>query len=203
MIVFTMKLTFSYFISYWSNHRTVTSRPSYRWQLGDNTSPGTGPFLSHLLIRVLNSQQLESFRGAVRFLRMENSYLKGDYSMRELGELPPLAVPTSRPRLPTPPLDESGLSDTDESDAESSPKDPSVRTLTTETKALYREVIKFSSTPRVVDLSARKTDEGNTKAWIPKKKTPTYQVWERKAQAAHLSRRVQGLLERTSAMKIP
>jgi dynactin 1 len=132
---------------------------------------------------------------------MENSYLKGNDSMRELGELPPLPVPTSSPRLPTPPLDESGLSDTDESDAESSSKAPSVRTLTTETKALYREVIKFSSTPRVVDLSVTKTGEGNTKAWIPKKKTPTYQVWERKAQAARLSRRVQGLLERTSAME--
>ena len=120
--------------------------------------------------------------------------------MRELGELPPLPVPTSSPRLPTPPLDESGLSDTDESDTESSPKAPSVRTLTTETKALYREVIKFSSTPRVVDLSATKTGEGSTKAWIPQKKTPTYQVWERKAQAARLSRRVQGLLERTSAI---
>ena len=120
--------------------------------------------------------------------------------MRELGELPPLPILTPSPRLPTPPLDESGLSDTDESDAESSHKAPSVRTLTTETKALYREVIKFSSTPRVVDLSAMKTGEGNTKAWVPKKKTPTYQVLERKAQAARLSRRVQGLLERTSAI---
>ncbi|KAH9996492.1 dynein associated protein-domain-containing protein [Russula vinacea] len=133
-------------------------------------------------------EQLESFRGAIRFLRMENSYLKGNDSLRELDELPPLPVPTSSPRLPTPPLDASGLSDTDESDTETTPKIPSVRSLRTETKALYREVIKFSSTPRVVDLSATKTGEGNTKAW-------------RKAQAAHLSRRVQGLLERTSAME--
>jgi dynactin 1 len=132
---------------------------------------------------------------------MENSYLKGNDSLRELDELPPIPVPTSGPRHPTPPLDASDLSDTDESDAESSPKFPSVRSLTTETKALYREVIKFSSTPRVVDLSTTKTGEGNTKVWIPKKKTPTYQVMERKAQAARLSRRVQGLLERTSAME--
>jgi dynactin 1 len=118
--------------------------------------------------------------------------------MRELGELPPL--PVLSPRLPTPPLDASGLSDTDESDAESSHRVPSVRSLTTETKALYREVIKFSSTPRVVDLSATKTGDGSTKAWVPKKKTPTYQVWERKAQAERLNRRVQGLLERTSGM---
>jgi dynactin 1 len=132
---------------------------------------------------------------------MENSYLKGNDSVRELDELPLLPVPTSSPRLPTPPLDASGLSDTDESDTETTPKIPSVRSLRTETKALYREVIKFSSKARVVDLSAMKTGEGNTKAWVPKKKTPTYQVWERKAQAAHLSRRVQGLLERTSAME--
>jgi dynactin 1 len=118
--------------------------------------------------------------------------------MRELSELPPL--PALSPRLPTPPLDASGLSDTDESDAESNHKVSSVRSLTTETKALYREVIKFSSTPRVVDLSVTKTGDGSAKVWVPKKKTPTYQVWERKAQAERLNRRVQGLLERTSAM---
>lgn len=132
---------------------------------------------------------------------MENSYLKGNDLMRELDELPSLPVPKSGPRLPTPPLDASGLSDTDDSDSEPSLKVPSVRSLTTETKALYREVIKFSSTPRVVDLSATKTSDGSTKVWMPKKKTPTYQVWERKAQAERLSRRVQGLLERTNAIE--
>jgi len=117
--------------------------------------------------------------------------------MRELAELPPLPVPTLGSRQPTPPLDASGLSDTDESDEESNVKVPSVRSLATETKALYKEVIKFSSTPRVVDLSATKT---SGKAWMPKKKTPTYQVLERKAQADRLNRRVQGLLERTSGI---
>lgn len=143
-------------------------------------------------------EQLESFRGAVRFLRMENSYLKGNDLMREIDELPPL--PETRRRLPTPPLDTSGLSDTDESDTESSHKVPSVRSLAMETKALYKEVIKFSSTPRVVDLSTMKTSQGGGKGWVPKKKTPTYQVWERKTQAERLNRRVQGLLERTTAM---
>lgn len=143
-------------------------------------------------------EQLESFRGAVRFLRMENSYLKGNDLMREIEELPPL--PETKHRLPTPLLDASGLSDTDESDTESKYKVPSVRSLATETKTLYREVIKFSSTPRVVDLSTTKTSQGGGKGWVPRKKTPTYQVWERKTQAERLNRRVQGLLERTSAM---
>ncbi|KAN0135638.1 Dynein associated domain containing protein [Lactarius tabidus] len=143
-------------------------------------------------------EQLESFRGAVRFLRMENSYLKGNDLMREIEELPPL--PETKHRLPTPPLDTSGLSDTDDSDTESKYKVPSVRSLATETKTLYREVIKFSSTPRVVDLSTTKTGQGGGKVWVPRKKTPTYQVWERKTQAERLNRRVQGLLERTSGM---
>ncbi|KAF8273848.1 dynactin [Lactarius quietus] len=142
-------------------------------------------------------EQLENFRGAVRFLRKENSYLKGNDLMREIEELPRL--PETH-RLPTPPLDISGLSDTDESDTESKHKVPSVRSLATETKTLYREVIKFSSTPRVVDLSTTKTSQGGGKGWVPRKKTPTYQVWERKTQAERLNRRVQGLLERTSAM---
>ncbi|KAH9082254.1 dynein associated protein-domain-containing protein [Lactarius deliciosus] len=147
-------------------------------------------------------EQLESFRGAVRFLRMENSYLKGNDLMREIDELPPL--PETRHRLVTPPLDTSGLSDTDESDTEteSSHKVPSVRSLAMETKSLYKEVIKFSSTPRVVDLSTMKTGQGSGKGWVPRKKTPTYQVWERKTQAERLNRRVQGLLERTSAITV-
>jgi dynactin 1 len=122
--------------------------------------------------------------------------------MRELAKLPPLPVPTFGSRQPTPPLDASGLSDTDESDEESNVKVPSVRSLTTETKALYKEVIKFSSTPRVVDLSATKTSGGNAKVWMPRKKTPTYQVLERKAQADRLNRRVQGLLERANMIPL-
>jgi len=189
-------------ISCWSSHGAVAKCPKRRRQPRNDTPPRTGLFPC-MLIRIVysDSQQLESFRGAVRFLRMENSYLKGNDLMRELDELPSLPVPKSLSRLPTPPLDASGLSDTDDSDSEPSLKVPSVRSLTTETKALYREVIKFSATPRVVDLSATKTSDGNTKAWMPKKKTPTYQVWERKAQAERLSRRVQGLLERTNAME--
>ncbi|KAI0066601.1 hypothetical protein BV25DRAFT_1820618 [Artomyces pyxidatus] len=145
-------------------------------------------------------EQLEGFRGAVRFLRMENSYLKGQDLLKEIQELPPLPEPIRRP--PTPPLAPSGLSDTDDSDSES-PSPPSLRALATERKLLYREVINFSSTPRVVDLSVAtsKDSEGrvkSSKAWMPVKKTPAYQFWERRRDAEQLNRRVQALLERTN-----
>lgn len=84
---------------------------------------------------------------------------------------------------------------------------PTLRSLTTETKMLYRDVIRFSSSPRVVDLSALNAQRiesrnggGSGRGWMPKKKTPAAQVLERKKQAEKLGRRVQGLLERASAL---
>ena len=38
------------------------------------------------------------------------------------------------------------------------------------------------------------------RGWLPKKKTPAYQVLERKLEGERLGRRVQGLLERTNAI---
>jgi dynactin 1 len=76
--------------------------------------------------------------------------------------------------------------------------------LTTETKLLYRDVIKFSSSPRVVDLSAlhaKRAEAKGGKVWIPKKLTPAHQVLERKLEAEKLGRRVQGLLDRASMIR--
>lgn len=144
-------------------------------------------------------EQLEALRGTVRFLRMENSYLKGQDLLREIQTLPLLPEPINRE--PTPPLEPSGLSDTDsDSDEPSSP--PTLRSLATETKLLYRDVIKFSTTPRVVDLSelnARRA-EGKAKSWVPRKKNPAQQVYERKMEAERLTRRVRGLLEKANTI---
>lgn len=151
---------------------------------------------SHLL------EQLDALRGTVRYLRTENSYLKGQDLLREIQSLPPLPEPVIREA--TPPLDPSGLSDTEDSDSE--PSTPlTLRSLATETKMLYRDVIKFSSSPRVVDLSAlnAKRAEARTtggKVWMPKKKMPRHQILQRKLEAERLSRRVQGLMDRTSAL---
>jgi dynactin 1 len=145
--------------------------------------------------------QIDALRGTVRFLRTENSYLKGHDLLREIESLPPL--PESINRLPTPPLDPSGLSDSDDSDSDTLPPPPTLRSLTAETKMLYRDVIKFSSSPRVVDLSAlnaKRAEAKGGKVWMPKKKTPAHQVLERKMEGERLSRRIQGLLDRTSAI---
>jgi dynactin 1 len=68
---------------------------------------------------------------------------------------------------------------------------------------LYRDVIRFSSSPRVVDLSslhAKRAEAKGGKIWIPKKQTPAHHIWERKMEAEQLSRRVKGLLDRASAI---
>ncbi|KAF8555146.1 dynactin [Imleria badia] len=153
---------------------------------------------SHLL------EQIEALRGTVRFLRTENSYLKGQDLLKEIQALPSLPDPF-RP-LPTPPLDPSTLSESDsdaESDLPPSPP-PTIRALATETKMLYQDVIKFSSSPRVVDLSAmhakRTEGEGKTRGWMRRKDMPAQQVLERKMEAERLSRRVRGLMDRASAL---
>lgn len=138
----------------------------------------------------------------MRFLRTENSYLKGHDLLRDIQTLPPLPEPFIRE--PTPPLDPSGLSDSEDSDSEPSPP-PTLRSLATETKLLYRDVIKFSSSPRVVDLSVLNAKRAEAKAtggkvWLPKSKTPGHQILQRKLEAERLSRRVQGLMDRASAL---
>ena len=164
-------------------------------------------------------EQIEALRGTVRFLRTENSFLKGQDLLKDLEALPALPEPVSR--LPTPPLVPSGHSDSEEEDEEP-PTPPTLRTLAAESKLLYRDVIKYTSSPRVVDLSVLKkkraesasggvdgADGGEeksaagaagTRAWLPRKKTPAYQVWERKQEGERLGRRVQALLERTNSL---
>ncbi|KAG7100040.1 hypothetical protein E1B28_001826 [Marasmius oreades] len=146
----------------------------------------------------------ESLRNTVRFLRTENMYLKGHDLLKEIESLPPLPLIN---RMPTPVLDPSGLSDTDSDESDSEglskppPPPPTLRSLATETKLLYRDVIQFSSSSKVVDLSemnARRKAGG--RVWIPKKKMPAQQVLERKMAAERLSRRVRGLLDRASGI---
>ena len=139
----------------------------------------------------------------MRFLRTENSYLKSQDLLKEIQALPPLPEPVRRP--PTPPLDPSTLSDSEESESDLPSPPPTIRSLATETKMLYRDVIKYSSSPRVVDLSAlhgkRAEGEGKTtRGWMRRKNIPAQQVLERKMEGERLSRRVRGLMDRASAL---
>ena len=145
--------------------------------------------------------QIDALRGTVRFLRHENSYLKGQDLLRDLETLPPLPAPASRQS--TPPLVASGNSDASDSDSDDPLGPVSLRTLTAESKLLFRDVIKYASSPRVVDLSVMRTQRGEgedkpIRPWLPKKKTPAHQVLERKLEGERLGRRVKGLLERTN-----
>ena len=143
-------------------------------------------------------------RGAVRYLRRENSYLKGQDLLREIQALPPIPDFSSRPS--TPPLDSSDSTSESDSDSEEASHPPSLRSLAAETNVLYRDVLTFSSTPRVVDLSAinkKRTDPmHHGRGWIPKKLTPSYQLLQRKAAAEELSRRVKGLLEKAGSLGV-
>ncbi|KAL5533874.1 hypothetical protein ACEPAG_334 [Sanghuangporus baumii] len=148
-------------------------------------------------------EQIEALRGAVRYLRRENSYLKGQDLLREIQALPPIPDFSSRPS--TPPLDPSDSTSESDSDSESS-HPPSLRSLATETSILYRDVLTFSSTPRVVDLSLinkkRMDPSHHGRGWMPKKLTPSYQLLQRKMAAEELSRRVKGLLEKASSVGV-
>jgi dynactin 1 len=126
---------------------------------------------------------------------MENMHLKGHDLLKEIEALPPLYPP----RSPTPSLAPDSGSDTDEDNDErpKTPKQPTLRDLTTETKLLYRDVIKFSAEPKVVDLSLRKRGAG----WVPKKKMPAQQVLDRKLEMERLGRRVKGLVEKASGLR--
>ncbi|KZV79203.1 hypothetical protein EXIGLDRAFT_632417 [Exidia glandulosa HHB12029] len=144
---------------------------------------------SHLL------EQIDSLRGTVRFLRQENSYLKGQDLLKEIRQLPDL--PSYTPPPLTPPD-----SPTSSASSEGPVTPPTtLRSLALETKTLYRDVIAFSSAPKVVDLSAlnkRKTDGGP--AWIPMRDSPAHQLLQRKRAADELSRKVRALRERAEVV---
>lgn len=164
----------------------------------------------------------------MRFLRTENGYLKGQDMLRELRSLPPLDVP-SKFYVPssTPPLvPDTGSDD----DVPASPKrsrqkvnmekattvsptvheespvtvtgkrETSLRALSTETKLLYRELLDYSASPKLVDLQS--LGAAVKKGWVPQRKTAAHQLWERKREGEKLSRRVKGLMEKVENVRM-
>ena len=185
-----------------SPNRSTTRRDGERTgrgELGNIVSPRAGKFLVHSGNgATLTIRQIDALRRTLRFLRTENSYLKGQDLLREIESLPRLPTPVLRE--PTPPLVPSGLSDSDDSDLDGPATPISLHTLAAESKLLYREVFKYTASPRVVDITSRSGKDG-ARAWMPKKKTPAYQVWERRMEGEKLGRRLKGLLERTNSIQ--
>ncbi|KIO30933.1 hypothetical protein M407DRAFT_222067 [Tulasnella calospora MUT 4182] len=140
-------------------------------------------------------KQIENLRGTIRFLRSENSYLKGQDLLREIYALPDLPEYTP----PTPPLSPS-LSPSPPSSPDIDSK-PTLRSLATETKVLRREVMHYASSIRVVDLSSVNAKKG--KGWVPQRVSPIGQLWEQRAEGEKLARRVKGLMERTGSLVVP
>lgn len=227
--------------------------------------------VSHLL------EQIESLRGAVRFLRTENGYLKGQEMLKEIQSLPSLKNTIGSdgydfgysqgvqghghdaPRTPSLTAD-SGNSDIDDDEeirtrashvtgkrtlakkgkagdnetvskggprerdkqrkmgkgtklsnqannlddssnlthAHRSHSKPSLQALTTESKILYRELLEYSASPKLVDLAA--LEEERKRGWMPQRKTTAYQLWERKRVGDRLKQQVEGLRVQTARL---
>ncbi|KAI5478786.1 dynactin [Pseudohyphozyma bogoriensis] len=130
-------------------------------------------------------EQIDSLRGAVRFLRSENSYLKSQDLLAELEHLPSYSLPPSAPTapagVPSPP-------------GRTLPHDPVAlrQSFATESKLLLREARLLSSTPRVVDLSLARPS-GTVAGWQPSARAPENQYLAEKERVRSLGRKVEKL----------
>lgn len=133
-------------------------------------------------------QQIDSLRGAVRFLRSENSYIKSQDLLAELDDLPSYTTP--RPQ-PSPPREPTGL-------PAAHSANPPPLSFATQSKLLLREARLISSTPRLVDLSLVKV--GGKPGWQPSARAPRNQLLAEKERSRALSRKVQQLWEMRPTM---
>jgi dynactin 1 len=174
-------------------------------------------------------EQIESLRGAVRFLRRENGYLKGQEMLKEIQSLPSLGSPGMAydgPSLPTlsTDIDEDGGVDDDPSTVQTSRRkstamhgkkstaevdeEPltgarkegkaSLQSLSRDSKLLYRELLEYSASPKLVDLEA--LEKERKVGWMPHKKTAAYELWERKREGDRLRKQVKGLRLQTARL---
>lgn len=180
---------------------------------------------SHLL------EQIESLRGAVRFLRTENGYLKGQDLLKEIQSLPSLgpAPYGHTPQLPYVTADGADEIDSDDplktgghavhtkgKNGDDQPRlnkeeaaggvhakgekasSSSLQALSTESKVLYRELLEYSASAKLIDLEALERERNQ--GWMPQRKTTAYQLWERKREGDRLKKQVQGLRLHTARL---
>lgn len=130
-------------------------------------------------------EQIDSLRGAVRFLRSENSYLKSQDLLAELEQLPTYAA------VPSPAAAAHGIPTRPQ---QLLTTDPAVfrQSFAAESKLLLREARVLSATPRLVDLSLVKPG-GRSAGWQPSARAPESQFLAEKERARTLGRKVERL----------
>ena len=80
-------------------------------------------------------------------------------------------------------------------------RSPPIGRLLEETNLLYRDVISFSASARVVNLRTKDNKlAGQNKTWSRMQDKPSHQLLERKLEAEQLKSRVRGLLERAGGV---
>lgn len=165
----------------------LTSRLSFA---GAASAPGEGETVAYegSMETSYLIQQIDSLRGAVRFLRSENSYIKSQDLLAELDDLPSYTAP--RPQ-PSPPREPTGL-------PAARSANPPPLSFATQSKLLLREARLISSTPRLVDLSLVKV--GGKPGWQPSARAPRNQLLAEKERSRALSRKVQQLWEMRQTM---
>lgn len=162
-------------------------------------------------------EQIESLRGATRFLRSENAYLKSQALFRQLNALPSYSVlpPAFPPVFPGDSNDGLESPDGEQQDATShspgelNPSDQ-LRKFAEESKKLYREALTISANPKVVDLTVVKRHRllpsdsngssqhhGKGKVWQLKERLPEVQYARRKEEVERLRKKIEAFKQRT------
>lgn len=147
-------------------------------------------------------EQIEALRGAVRFIRSENAYLKSQSMLSDLETLPSYETSTI-PAIPAPTISEStglpmrartSLATTiapglDEVGSLVHPVD--AHAFATRSKALLRDVRLASCSPQLVDLSVAANAPGSGR--VVRSRTPRAQMLAEKERWRALGRRVEQL----------
>jgi dynactin 1 len=163
----------------------------------------------------------------VRFLRTENGYLKGQDLLKEIQSLPSLGpAPYDTPKTPYAAADGGEELDSDDPQqtaghvvhtkskntgagvgvnregdgrgANAKGEKTSLQALSTESKLLYRELLEYSASPKLIDLDM--LEQERKRGWTPQRKTAAYQLWERKREGDRLKKQVQGLRLHTARL---
>jgi dynactin 1 len=148
------------------------------------------------------SEQVENLRAAIRYLRRENSLLKGKELYKDLKLLPALPASYTAMEDEVPELDPSSPdSPSSDSDAGSSvdglgPVTPSKYTVEMESKLLWKEVSEWTAAPKIVDMS-----KAASRGWTRRKGGPEEQVWAWSVQEKELGRRVERLKDRSRLVR--